>query len=100
MICVKIKKENEKIREIIVEGHAEYDEYGKDIVCAGVSSAIYFSLNLIEKLNLKVTYKLDEGYTLLVNDANDLVVDKIFETLEYTFNDLKENYPKYITIKI
>ena len=38
MINVKIEKENAKYKKITVLGHAMYDDYGKDIVCAAVSS--------------------------------------------------------------
>ena len=35
MIRINIKKNT-----IIIKGHANYDKYGKDIVCASVSSII------------------------------------------------------------
>ena len=45
MINVNIKKENNIITELKISGHAKYDEYGKDIVCAGVSSTLITSVN-------------------------------------------------------
>ena len=36
MIKVEIKKEVEIIKQVIVDGHADYAEHGSDIVCAGV----------------------------------------------------------------
>ena len=49
---ITIKRNNNKI---VISGHALYDEYGKDIVCASVSSIIYTTingiLNLIETIS-------------------------------------------------
>ena len=38
MIKIKINKQNKQIVEVKVTGHANSAEYGKDLVCAGVSS--------------------------------------------------------------
>ena len=99
MISVEIKKIDSKISEVIVKGHANYSTKGKDIVCASATTILIYSLNLIEKLGLKITYQLEEGYSKLINDANNELVDKIFETIEYSFNSLYEEYPKNIFIK-
>ena len=99
MISVEIKKIDSKISEVIVKGHANYSTKGKDIVCASATTILIYSLNLIEKLGLKITYQLEEGYSKLINDANNDLVDKIFETIEYSFNSLYEEYPKNIFIK-
>ena len=37
MIDIKIKETGE-LKGIHIKGHADYDEYGKDIVCASVST--------------------------------------------------------------
>jgi uncharacterized protein YsxB (DUF464 family) len=99
MISIEFKKNDKRIEQIVIKGHANYSEKGKDIVCASATTILIYSLNLIEKLGLKITYQLEEGYSKLVNDANNELVDKIFETIEYSFNSLYEEYPKNIFIK-
>lgn len=47
MIKIKVKKDEEIIREISINGHALYDDYGKDIVCASVSSIVITTVNAI-----------------------------------------------------
>ena len=47
---IKIK---EKDNKIIISGHASFDEYGKDIVCASVSSIVITSINAILRYNNK-----------------------------------------------
>ena len=68
---------NDNFKNLKITGHAGYADKGKDIVCASATTIIVYSLNLIEKLGLKITYQLEEGYSKLVNDANSEIVDKI-----------------------
>jgi uncharacterized protein YsxB (DUF464 family) len=61
MIKIKINYEDGFIKYFKVSGHANYDEYGKDIVCASVSSIVITSINLVLKLNDKaISVKQDE----------------------------------------
>ncbi len=80
MIKVKINKDN-----IDITGHSNYDEYGKDIVCAAVSSIVITTVNAImkidkecidfiqsEDLNIKIM-KHTETTDLLINNMIDLL---------------------------
>ncbi len=40
MIKVEISNKDNKVHKINVLGHADYDDYGKDIVCAGASTIV------------------------------------------------------------
>ena len=51
MIKVKVLKENDFYKEIIITGHANYDSYGKDIVCSSVSSIVVTTVNAIISLD-------------------------------------------------
>ena len=44
-------KVNIKNNIIIITGHAGYDDFGKDIVCASVSSIVITSINLCLRFN-------------------------------------------------
>lgn len=84
-------------QDLSVMGHAEQEEYGKDIVCASVSTAIIMTVNLLElfsKLD-KVTYSLADGNFHICYQA-DKEVEKIIQNLEFTLDDLKTKYPNYI----
>ena len=99
MISIEIKKNNNKIEEVSIKGHANYSDKGKDIVCAAVSAIATYSINLMEKLGYLIDNKVEEGYVKMINDANSEIVDKIFEQMEFEFNGLSKQYPKYIFIK-
>lgn len=103
MIKVRITRMNQRIVGFIVKGHADYDEYGKDIVCAGVSAITVGGLNAIAKAynNDLTKFKVDmsEGYTSLnILDIENSGVQTILETLEIQFKTIEETYSKYIKI--
>ena len=72
MIKVSIKDKN-----IIITGHAGYADYGKDIVCASVSSIVITSINAclrIEEKSLEVTEEQDKlTINILSNNKNFLL---------------------------
>lgn len=49
MIKIYVSKKEGDV-SIDVVGHAEYDEYGKDIVCAGVSAIVQTALLGLEAI--------------------------------------------------
>ncbi len=50
MIEITVKRNNLGVcNGFLVKGHAGYDEYGKDIVCAAVSVMVINTINSIEK---------------------------------------------------
>ncbi len=101
MISVIINKDLNKF-SIKITGHANYADYGNDIVCASVSTAAIMTANLIEKINLSynITNLIceDGNFLLEVNVENSIIKD-IFENLEYTIVDISKQYPKNIKIK-
>lgn len=101
MIQIKIKKSDSRSL-IEIQGHANYADYGNDIVCAAISTAAIMTANLIEKLNLSyniVDFVCEEGYFLLDIKIGDNTAMAVFENLEYTVDELQKQYPKYIKYK-
>ena len=101
MIKITIKKEIEKIDSIIVCGHANYNESGKDIVCAGVSAIIIGGLNALtskfDKSNFKIETK--EGFTSLeILESND-EIQLILQTIIIQLKSIEESYSKFVKIR-
>ncbi len=88
---------NDKI-EII--GHAMYDDYGKDIVCAGVSSIVITTINAILTFNKKyITYKNNkDNFTIIVNEHNE-IVDNLIKNMINMLQQIENDYPKNINIR-
>ena len=94
MIKVEVTK-----KDISVTGHAMYDDYGKDIVCAAVSSTVMTSVESIASIDEKAI-NVDESTNLLTITINkhDEVTDKLIDTMINLLKEIENQYPKNIKI--
>ena len=93
-VSVEGKKHIDKIK---ILGHADYEDYGKDIVCSSVSSIMTTTINAIflvdkdsinyEDSNSKVTIKILK---------NSDITNKLITNMINMFKDLESDYPKNI----
>ena len=98
MITITLKNEGKALKQIIFHGHAMYD-YGKDIVCAGVSTILTTTVNAILKFNdqaIELSQEKDIVLTVLIEDE---VTSKLLENMVELLYELEESYPKNITIR-
>ena len=95
MIKISIKQENEQISEILIKGHALYDEYGKDIVCAAVSSIVITTVNAITEIDRDAIY-VDETKLLIKVLKHDVVTNKLINNMLNLLKELEHDYPKNI----
>ncbi len=102
MIEIKILTlDNGGICGFKIEGHAGYEEYGKDIICAAVSSAAYMAVNTItDILNVDADLRVREnGFMYLRIPLDDISVCKdILRGFKLHLLLLEENYPNNIRI--
>ena len=94
MIKVEVTK-----KDISVTGHAMYDDYGKDIVCAAVSSIIQTSVESIasikeDAIDVKV---VNDKLTIIIN-SHDEVTTKLINTMINLLKEVAKKYPKNIKI--
>ena len=94
-----IQKENE-LEQIKLKGHAMYDEYGKDIVCAGVSSILTTTVNAILKFSKEaITFEDQNDEFVLTINQKDEITKKLIANMVELFYELEDSYPKNITIR-
>ena len=92
----KIVINNNLIR---ISGHANYDDFGKDIVCAAVSSTVITTINILLSLdNQSISYNDSRGLIIEVL-KNDMTTKKIINVLISNLYELEKAYPKNIQIK-
>ena len=92
-------KVNIKEKQITIKGHANYDELGKDIVCASVSSMVITTVNAILRIdNEAIKYSDGDGVIIDIIKDNE-IVNKLIINLISLLEDLKKQYPKYIEIR-
>jgi uncharacterized protein YsxB (DUF464 family) len=94
MIKVEVTKKN-----ISILGHAMYDDYGKDIVCAAVSSivmALVEGIASIDKSAIDIEQKKD-NLNIIINKHDD-ITNKLIKTMINLLKELEKKYPKNIKI--
>ena len=97
MINISYKKDK-LISEIKISGHANFAEFGKDIVCAAVSSIVTTTINDILTLDDKAIKYVDkDGYILITNEGSQLA-DKLLNNMLNMLSELEADYPKNIKI--
>jgi len=91
---------DKNIKEIKITGHANYDEYGKDIVCSSASSIVITSVNAIITFDEEYIDYLEEEnkFTIKINKYDD-VLEKLITNMLNMLKELENDYPKYIKIK-
>lgn len=100
MIKIKVNK-NDNINSIIITGHANYADYGKDIVCAAVSATVICTINGIVAIDdsiLKVTNEKDKMLiqVLKIDEISQILLGNMLSCLD----SLCIEYSKNIKIEI
>lgn len=93
---IKVKVESDKIS---ILGHALYDDYGRDIVCASASSIVITTINAIMSFNSNsITYEKKKDaliiYILKKNKNTKLLLDNMINLL----NELSSQYNDNIKV--
>ena len=97
MIKVNIIGKNDKI-EIL--GHAMYDDFGKDIVCAGVSSVVITTINGILTFNKDyLKYEVGKDKFEIEILTHNEIVDNLINNMINMLKELEIDYPKNINIR-
>ncbi len=95
MIKVQVKPNN-----IVISGHADYEEYGKDIVCSSVSSIVTTTVNAILMFNSNtIKYKVSEGLVKIDILENDETTRKLLDNMLDLLGKLESDYPKNIKVE-
>lgn len=99
-ITIKDNIDTNDIKEIEISGHANYSEYGTDIVCASVSSMCITTINAIIRIkDDAIKYEESDGYLLIKKVASNNAIDELIDNLIDLLYDLEKQYKKYIEIR-
>lgn len=88
-----------KDKSIIISGHANNNDYGKDIVCASVSSIVYTTINAIEKIKENSIEVIDDKNMIINLLSTDEITIKLIDNMMDLLLDLQEKYPKNVKVK-
>lgn len=93
---IKVEIENNKIE---IKGHANYDDYGKDIICASVSSIVITTINAIIEFDPESIYYEDLNNRILIEKLkDDDITNKLINNMVELLEELEKSYKDNIKI--
>ncbi|MBR1413459.1 MAG: ribosomal-processing cysteine protease Prp [Bacilli bacterium] len=96
MIKVVCSKDN---KNITISGHALYDDYGKDIVCASVTSIVTTTINAILSFdNDAIYYEAISGKIVIEVKKDTRETRILIRNMMNLLTELSETYKKNIKI--
>ena len=94
MIRVNIHKENGYFKKVTIQGHALYDDYGKDIVCSACSSIVTTTVNGILALKKgSLDYLVSKKGMSINIKNNDETTQILINNMVSLLKELSGNYP-------
>ena len=90
----------EDTHTLVVLGHANYAEYGKDIVCAGVSALIQALIGWVEEhYETASCISVDpQGVEVIISCDGGENVASVFNMASIGLEQLADSYPDHVQI--
>ncbi len=83
-----------------ISGHADYANYGQDIVCASVSSVVMTIVNCIMNIDKTSIEYIDDSRSIVIKKINDNdIVDILLNTMLEILKDLENQYKENIKVE-
>lgn len=104
MIKVLIEKEEDRIKLLTVDGHADFAKLGSDIVCAGVSSVVIGGINAIDILDDNVVFDVsasedETGHITYRSISSTYEEQLLLKSIILSLQAIEENYSEFISIE-
>lgn len=90
-----------QLKGFSVKGHAEYAEYGRDIVCAAVTThaiATINSLDVLQKVEFESVEAEEGNISCIVKDDCIKKAQLLLQHFQLAIQEIKREYPKNIKI--
>lgn len=87
---------------LVLIGHANYDEYGKDIVCAGVSALVQALIGWIEEYYYKancISIDPKDGEVIISCEGGE-ELSAVFNMTSIGLMQIADSYPDHVQIDI
>lgn len=99
MIYIKIQEANDLLVGMSFEGHAFSAEYGKDVVCAAISSIAFGTINALAEIIGQVNFqKKDNKIDIIISEPSEKA-DLILRTAYIQCETVRQKNQKFVKIK-
>ena len=99
MIKVVYEAKDNQYLSLEVSGHAEYDEKGKDLICASVSSIVFGLMNAIDALKEDVEIKQLTNKITIINHSDSNIIQDYLELTMMQLKTIEESYGDFIKVE-
>ena len=81
-----------------VKGHANSNDYGKDLICASVSSIMFGLMNALDETK-DVEIKELTNHIEIINNSKKELVDNYIELVLIQLKTIEESYTEFIKVE-
>ncbi|MDE5556703.1 MAG: ribosomal-processing cysteine protease Prp [Ruminococcus sp.] len=83
-----------------ISGHAGYAEYGSDVVCASISSAVQFAVNILAKFDCEPEMYMESNLISCRIIASEDTAHAVLEVFRNHLVSILDEFPDTIEITI
>ncbi len=99
MIKASYEANDDRYLSLEVSGHAEFSEFGKDLICASVSSIMFGFMNALDELHENVEIRQSTNKIAIINKSESDVVQDYFELVMMQLKTIEESYGDFIKVE-
>ena len=99
MIKVLYEVREERYVSLDVSGHAEYGEYGKDLICASASSIMFGLMNALDALGEDVLIEQEDNRIMIEDHSSSQVVQDYIELVIMQMKTIEASYGDFIRVE-
>ena len=99
MIEVLYEVREERYVSLDVSGHAEYGEYGKDLICASASSIMFGLMNALDALGEDVLIEQEDNRIMIEDHSSSDIVQDYFELVIMQMKTIEASYGDFIRVE-
>ena len=99
MIKAVFQANDDLYESLDVSGHAQYGEYGRDLICASVSSIMFGFMNALDALEENVQISQSENRITIVDQSGSEIVQHYFELVITQLKTIEASYGDFIRVE-
>ena len=99
MIKVVYTIKDDSYYSIDVQGHSRFEDSGKDLICAAVSSIMFGLMNALDELNEDVKIEQLTDRIMITNHSKSDIVGNYFELVIIQLKTIEESYGNFIKVE-
>lgn len=99
MIRAVFEAKDDRYLSLDVRGHALSDDYGKDLICASVSSIMFGFMNALDVLEEEVDIRQTDDTITVVNRSDSETVQNYFELVIMQLKTIEASYGNFIRVE-